>query len=212
MTMNCFEAEEYLSEYMESGLPDFEMKQVRRHLAQCPKCAALLHAMRITVDACRNYPEPEMNPRLLDRILARTTGSPAPVSFYERLRRFVIQPILTPRFAVGAGLTALFFALMVNLMLPRMSMALSSVSPSRVYTLMDQSVQRLYGQGLKAYDKKNEWQAQISYFKNRMINRLQYMMEKFDVPEEGREEPVAPERKEENSFRERSSDLRQIPV
>ncbi len=210
--MNCFEAEKHLSAYMESDLPALEMKQVGQHLAQCEKCAALLGALHLTVDLCRTYPEPEMNPRLLDSILIRTAGSVAPVSFYERLKRFVVQPILTPRFAVGAGLTALFFVLMVNLMLPRMSMALSTVSPERVYALMDHSVQHLYGQGLRAYDKKNEWQAQLSYIKNRMINKLQYMMERFDIPEEGGAKPVPPERQETDPLQKKSSSLRWIPV
>ena len=210
--MNCFEVEECLSEYMESGLPAFEMDRVRRHLEQCPKCAALLEAVRVTVDLCRNYPEPEMDPRLLDSILAGTTGSPAPVSLYERMRRLIIQPMLTPRFAAGAGLTALFFVLMANLMLPRISTALSSVSPSQVYAVVDQSFHRLYGQGLKAYDKKNEWEAQISYFKNRVINRLQYVIEKFDIPEEESKDPVAPERRKENPLGEKRSGLQLVPA
>ena len=210
--MNCLEAQEQLSQYMEAGLPDILRMQVRQHLARCPECAALLDAMRLAVDLCRNYPEPEMDPRLLDRILVRTGGNPIPASFHARLKRFVLQPLLTPRFAVGAGLTALFFALTVNLMLPRMSMALSSVSPSRVYTLMDQSVQHLYGQGLKAYDKKNEWQAQFSYYKNRMFNMLQYMREKFDIPAEGRKDPAASERQQKNPPGEERSDLRLFPA
>lgn len=210
--MKCIEAEDYLSEYMETGLPDSGMERIRQHLEQCTKCAALLDAMRLTVDLCRNSPEPEMDPRLLDRILARTAGRPEPLSFYERLKRFVIQPILTPRFAAGAGLTALFVALMVNLMLPQMSTTLSSVSPSRVYAFMDQGVQRLYGQGLKAYGKKNEWQAQISYFKNRVISRLQYMIEKFDIPEEGVKKPVTPELLEKHPLKEERSSLPLMPA
>jgi hypothetical protein len=210
--MNCFEAERYLSAYMESELPALGMKQVGQHLAQCPQCAALLDAMHLTVDLCRTCHEPEMDPLLPDRILARTSGRPEPVSFYERLKRFALQPVLTPRFAVGAGLTALFFALTVNLMLPRMSMALSSMSPAQVYTAMDRGVQRLYGQGLKAYDKKNEWQAQISYFKNRVINRLQYMIEKFDVPAESGEEPFVPEGQKKDPLEEKRSSLRLMPA
>ena len=210
--MKCIEAEDYLSEYMETGLPDSGMERIRQHIEQCTQCAALLDAMRLTVDLCRSHPEPEMDPRLLGRILARTARHTEPVSFYERLKRFVIQPILMPRFAAGVGLTALFVALMVNLILPRMSTTLSSVSPSRVYAFMDQGVQHLYGQGLKAYDKKNEWQAQISYFKNRMINRLQYMIEKFDIPEEGVKKPVAPELREDRPLKEERSSLPLIPA
>ncbi len=210
--MNCFETEKHLSAYMESDLPALEMKQVRQHLAQCKKCAALSGALPLTVDLCRTYPEPEMDPGLLDRILARTAGSSVPVPFYESLKRFVVRPILNPRFAVGAGLTALFFALMVNLTLPHMSMALSSVSTERVYTLMDQGVQHLYGQGLKAYDKKNEWQAQLSYFKNRMIHKLQYMIERFDIPEAGEARPVTRQRRETGPREEKSSSLRWMPV
>jgi hypothetical protein len=186
--MKCIEAEEYLSGYMESVLPSTEMERVRRHLEQCPRCAALLDAMRFAVEICRNYPEPEMDPRLPDRILARTTGRPA--SFYERLRRFVLQPLLAPRFAFGVGLAVLFFALTVHLIFPRMPAALSSLTPSSVYAFMDRGVRQLYGEGLKAYDKKNEWQAEFSYFKKRLMHKMQYMMEKFDITAGRLEAPV----------------------
>lgn len=208
--MKCMEAEERMSEYMEGGLPPAGMERMRRHLAQCPRCAALLDAVRLAVDACRNCPEPEMDPRLPGRILARTAGCPAPVPFRVRLKRFFLEPLLAPRFAVGAGLTALFFALTVHFMLPRVPDALARVSPSQIYTFMDRGVRRLYGEGLRAYDKKNRWQAEFSYLKESMIHRLQYVMEKFDASAGGSGAPAETEMRKETG--ERSSGLRRMPA
>jgi hypothetical protein len=201
MIMNCLKAEECLSEYMESGLRAAEMKQVKMHLEECSRCSELLDAMRLTVSLCRNCPDLEMGDRLLDGILARTSGSPARMSFYERFTRFFVQPLLRPRYAFGTGLTILFFAILVNLIIPRMPADLSTLSPSQIYAFMDRSVQRIYSKGLKAYDIKNEWQAQLSFYKDNMIHRLQFMMERFDVPTALEEGPVMPDPQRENSPR-----------
>ena len=61
---------------------------------------------------------------------------------------------------------------------------------------MDRGVQRLYGQGLKAYDKTNEWQAQFNYFKNNTVNKLRFMIERIDVPMEGRKKSEEPGQQE----------------
>lgn len=196
--MNCLEIEERLSAYMESDLPAVELKQVEMHLKECSGCAALLDAMHHTVSLCRDFPELEIADQLVDRILVRTSGHPRPMSVFERFRRFVIQPLLVPRFAVGTGMTVLFFALLVNFILPPVSVDVSSTSPSQIYTFMDRSVQHIYSKGLKAYDIKNEWQAQLTYFKSKMIHRLQFMIERFDIPTAETKAPFNPDQQKES--------------
>lgn len=220
--MNCRKAEEYLSEYMESTLsngeplsveaplPATEMKQVTIHLAECSKCSALLDAMRTTVSMCRSCPDQEPDNRLVDHILARTSGYTRPMPFLERFRRFVIQPLLMPRFAVGTGSAVLFFALLVNWMLPAVSGDLSVTAQSPIYTFMDRSVQRIYGQGLRVYDKKNEWQAQLTFLADNMVHRLQYMIERLDVPDEGIQTPSERDQQKDNTTQEKNGSPGQV--
>ena len=199
--MNCQKAEECLSDYMESALPSAEMKQVSMHLVECSKCSALLDAMRITVSVFRDCPDLEPGDRLLDNILVRTAGHSRSMPFFERFKRFFVQPLLAPRFAVGTGLTVLFFLLLVNFLIPAISGDSPAVSQSRIYTFMDQGLQRIYSQGLRVYDKKNEWQAQLTFLADNMLDKLQYMIDSYDIPVEGGNAPVSPDQKDENTTR-----------
>jgi hypothetical protein len=210
--MNCSKIEEQLSEFLESSLPAGEMDKISEHLKTCPNCSALLDEMRSTVSLCRSYPTLEMDLDLVEKILLRTSGRPRTRSFQELVRQYFIRPLLTPRFAVGAGLAALFLVLLVNLVLPRMSLTVAAFSPSELFKIMDRGVQQLYGEGLKAYDKKNEWQAQFTYFKNNAINRLRFMMEQLDVPMEGRKKSEEPVQHKEKGSSQKNSGLRFFPA
>jgi hypothetical protein len=119
--------------------------------------------------------------------------------------------MLTPRFAVGAGLAALFVFLLAGLMAPRLPVVVSALSPAELFRLVDRGVQQLYGEGLKVYDKKNEWQAQINHFRDSMSNKLRFMMEQMDVPMEGKKKSEEPEKRNERSPKEKSSGLLMTP-
>jgi hypothetical protein len=190
--MDCLKIEQWLSEYMESSLAAEEMSQVTKHIESCRRCSALLDEMRSIVSTCHSYPVLEMDPDFLERILLRTSGRPRTRSFKERLDQYLTGALLTPRFGVGASLAILFLAMMVNLMMPRMPAVLSAVSPSGLFRLMDRGVQKIYGEGLKAYDKKAEWQDQFTRFKNNTLNNLRFMLEQIEVPVEGRKKSEEP--------------------
>jgi hypothetical protein len=204
--MDCSIIERWLSEYMESSLPADEMSEVTGHLESCRKCSALLDEMRSAVLLCRNSPTFEMDPDLLERILLRTSGRPRTRPFRERLDQYFIRPLLTPRFAVGASLVTLFLALTINLMMPRLSAALSILSPPELFRLMDRGVQQLYGEGLKAYNTMLDWQAQFNDFKSNTPKKLRFMIEQIEVPIEGRKK-LEPVQEKEKSPREKTSRL-----
>jgi hypothetical protein len=195
--MLCEQAEEWLSEYMESSLTADQMAEVAGHLSGCPRCSALLGEMHAALDSCRHFPELELDSDLMEKILLRTSGRPRSRSFGEILRNNFVRPLLTPRFALGAAVASLFLIVSANLIAPRISAALSALSPSSVLTVMDRGVQRLYGQGLKAYDTKNQWEEEFVFFKKSLVERFHYFMEQIDAPVEGRkpEEPQPQKRK-----------------
>jgi hypothetical protein len=205
--MDCSKVEQRLSEYMESSLPADEMSQVARHLESCRQCSALLNEMRFAVSVCQSYPELEMDLDLLEKVLFRTSGRPRTRSFRERLDQYFIRPLLTPRFAAGVSLATLFLVLMFNLMMPRLSEVVSVLSPPEMLRLMDRGVQRLYGEGLKAYDKTSEWQAQFDFFKDNTLNKLRFIFEQMEVPVEGRKKSEEPAHDREKAPGEKSSRL-----
>ncbi len=192
---------------MESSLPADEMSQVKKHLDSCRHCSELYEEMRSTLSLCQNYPILDMDVDLLEKILLRTSGRPRTRSFRERLDRYFLRPLLTPKFAAGVSLATLFLVLMVNLMMPRISVVMSALSPAELLRLMDRGVQRLYGEGLRAYDKTNEWQAQFNFFKDNTLNKLRFMFEQMDVPVEGRKKSEQPAHEKEKAPKEKSSRL-----
>jgi hypothetical protein len=117
----------------------------------------------------------------------------------ELISQYVLRPMFTPRFAVGAVLATLFLVLVMNFIVPRASSVASALSPSELFRTMDRGVQGIYGEGLKLYDKKNEWQAQFTFFKNNLFNRLGIMIERLDVPVEGKKKPGEPQKQQEKA-------------
>src|SRR5512137_1439593 len=163
--MKCSHVEERLSEYMERSLPPDEMAQVPEHLHECSACAALLEEMRVVLLSCKSFPSLDLDVGLLERILLRTSGRPRTRSWRERLDEYILRPMLTPRFAAGAVLSLLFVTLGMTLLRPRMPVVASLISPTEWVRRLDRGVQGIYAEGLKAYDKKNEWQAQFTFYK-----------------------------------------------
>jgi hypothetical protein len=210
--MDCLKTERLLSEYMESTLPAEEASQVEKHLESCGHCSALLKEMQSVLALCKSYPTLELSPDFLERILLRTSGRPRTRSIRERLRLYVVRPLLTPKFAVGASLATLFLALMANLLIPRISMAVSDISPLEVFRFIDRGVQQVYGEGLKAYNKMNEWQDQFNEFKNGAANKFRFMMERIEVPVEGQKKSEEPVRDKERSPKEKRTRLLSWPA
>jgi hypothetical protein len=210
--VDCSRIEQWLSEYVESSLPAEETEQVKLHLETCSNCSALENEMRAAVSLFQHYPTLEIEPDLVEKILLRTSGRPRTRSFRERLNQYFLQPLLTPRFAVGVGLATLFLLFSINMMGPSFSNTLSLLSPQTLLRFVDRGVSQLYGKGLKAYETKNEWQAQFSRFKDNAWNGLRSIMEQMDGPVEGRKKLNNSEPQKENAPKEKSSGVLTTPI
>ncbi len=205
--MECSKIELILSEYLDRSLPADEQEQVAQHLEGCPNCSALFHAMQSALALCHNFPTLDMDPRCIESILLHTSGRPRTRSFREALNQYILRPLLTPRLAIGTSLAALFLIIMFDVMMPKLSVTISSLSPTGLFQYMDRGVQQLYGEGLKIFEKKNVWQAQFNRFKSNAWNEMRFMMEQMDVPVEGRKKPEAPAPPKEDAPEEKSSSL-----
>jgi hypothetical protein len=205
--MDCSTVELWLSDYMEASLPADKADAVAKHLENCQNCSALLQEMRSIISLCHNYPSLEMDPDSIERILLRTSGRPRTRSFKELLHRYIVQPLLTPRLAIGATLATLFLILMLDVMLPKLSVTISSLSPTELVRLMDRGARQLYGEGLRAYNKKNEWQDRYNRFKNNTLNDVRSIIEQLEVPVEGHKKTEEQVPRKESAPEEKSSGL-----
>jgi len=203
--MECRYIEDRLSEYIDKSLLPADMRTVAEHIRDCRSCLLLSEEMRANLAACRAFPVLDPDLELIERILLRTSGRPRTRSFRELLRQYVVGPMFTPRFAVGTGLAVLFLAFVMNFMAPRLGGIASALSPRELLKSFDRGVQSVYAEGLKAYDKKNEWQAQFTFFKNNVFNTLGFMIERLDVPKEGKKKPGEPRQQQEKAPNEKSS-------
>jgi hypothetical protein len=210
--MDCSKVELWLSDYLEASLPAEEADGVAKHLESCPNCSALLHEMQSVLSLCHNYPTLELDPQSVERILLRTSGRPRTRSFKELLHQYIVRPLLTPRLAVGATLATLFLLLMLDLMLPKLSITVSSLSPGELLRFMDRGAQQLYGEGLRAYNKKNEWQDQFNRFKGNTLNSLRSIIEQIEVPVEGHKKTEEPTPRKNGKPNEKSSALFHWPA
>jgi hypothetical protein len=184
--MDCRWIEERLSAYVERLVPEREMELVAEHLRTCTGCAVLYREMRSALAACQAFPTLDLNRTLVDKILLRTSGSGQ--SRKRSLREFWAafwHPYLMPRFAAGALLAVLFLTLLTNVVSPNMTRLASALSPGEVFSRMDRRVQELYGEGLRAYEQKNRWQAEFLFLKDNAFNKIAFMIASFDIPVEG---------------------------
>jgi hypothetical protein len=196
--MDCRFIEDRLTEFLDRTLPAGEMQSVTEHVSGCPGCGSLLVEMREVVGACRAYPTLEPELRLIDRVLLRTSGRPRTRTLRELVRQYLVGPMLTPRFAMGAALSIVFVVFTAAWITPRVSGVAAALSPREMFRRVDRAAQQAYGEGLKLYDKKNEWQAQFQFFKTNVINRLGFMIEQLDGPaprHDGSERPGQQQRK-----------------
>jgi hypothetical protein len=205
--MDCSKVEQLLSEYMESCLPAEETEHIAQHLETCTGCSTLLAEMRSALSLCRSYPSLDMDPDFVEKVLLRTSGRPRTRSFREKLNQYFLHPLLTPQFAVGASLAMLFLVLMANVMVPRLSGAVASLSPSELLRFMDHGVRQMYGEVLKAYEVKNEWQDQFSRFTKNTWNGMRSIMEQMDEPVEGQKKSREGEPQKQQAPKEKSSGL-----
>lgn len=205
--MDCRWTEEQLTAYMDRALPPDAMEQVAQHLAGCRTCATLAHEVRSLLATCSTFPDVDPGPELLEKILLRTSGRARTRSLRERLDQYVFGPLLTPRLAMGAAMSLLFVAFSTYWISPRVTTAAAALSPRQIFHSMDRAAQGIYGGGLKLYDKTNEWQAELSFIKSNVLNRLGFMIEQLDVPVQGNGKSVEPGQQQPKAPSDKSSSL-----
>jgi len=114
MKVECLEVENILGLYVEGGLAESQSAMVRAHLSSCEACALLALEMEFTISLCKEFPELEPPPRLIEKVLQETIGLHQSLSWREYLRELIRPVYASPRFATGACLAAISFSIVMN--------------------------------------------------------------------------------------------------
>lgn len=154
----CAAVDALLSEYLEGTLGPAERALVEAHLADCPACAELAADAAEGLRFLAEAREPEVPPFLVNRILHQ-----APTRWTEALSRRDgfrgwinrrLEPVLQPRFVMGAMMTVLSLAMMTRCAGAPAGRALTSadLDPARVWSAFDDRLHRTWERTLMTYE------------------------------------------------------------
>ena len=87
--MNCHDARDRLSDFLDEALGPPELAKVRAHLEGCPECRRELERLRATVSLLARVERPRAPLGFVDRVMAAAR----PVPWYRRLGRLLFLPL-----------------------------------------------------------------------------------------------------------------------
>jgi putative zinc finger protein len=150
MKVECPEVENILGLYVEGGLAETQSAMVRAHLSACEACALLALEMEFTISLCKEFPELEPPPHLIERVLQETIGLRQSLSWMEYLRELFRPVYASPRFATGACLAAISFSIVMNALGVNLGeVRWSEITPRNVVDGLNRTVNVTYDIGMR---------------------------------------------------------------
>jgi hypothetical protein len=193
MKVECHEVENFLGLYAEGGMDGPQSAMVRAHLSTCEACALLALEMEFTISLCREFPELEPPPRLIEGILRETIGQRQSLSWTEYLRELFRPLYGSPRFATGACLAAISFTIVMNALGVNLGeVRWSEITPRTVVDGLNRTVKVAYDNGMRRLND-----LKILYQLQSKIEELRTDESEPEKPSET--EPKTKERLQQNS-------------
>jgi Putative zinc-finger len=150
MKVECPEVENILGLYVEGGLAENQSAMLRAHLSTCEACALLALEMEFTISLCKEFPELEPPPHLIERVLQETIGLRQSLSWMEYLRELFRPVYASPRFATGACLAAISFSIVMNALGVNLGeVRWSEITPRNVVDGLNRTVNVTYDIGMR---------------------------------------------------------------
>jgi Putative zinc-finger len=150
MKVQCHEVENFLGPYAEGGLGETQSAMVRAHLSTCEACALLALEMEFTIALCKEFPELEPPPRLIERVLQETIGPHQSLSWTEYLRELFRPLYASPRFATGACLAAISLSIVMNALGVNLGeVRWSEITPRTVVDGLNRTANVAYDNGMR---------------------------------------------------------------
>lgn len=114
--MQCREATELLSPYLDGELEPSVRLDLERHLRVCDKCSAESRELRLVSDQVRSFPIPEPSPAFAARVLAGLPDGPP-----EGVAVAVSRPLAwLGAFSAGTVVLAVLLVLSTKVVLPNL--------------------------------------------------------------------------------------------
>jgi putative zinc finger protein len=202
MKVECLEVENILGLYVEGSLAESQSAVVRAHLSTCEACALLVLEMEFTISLCKEFPQLEPPPRLIEKVLQETVGLHQSLSWGEYLRALFRPLYASPRFATGACLAAISFSIVMNALGINLGeVRWSEITPRNVVDGLNRTVNVTYDNGMRRLnDLKILYQLQ---------SKIEELRTDDGEPEKSSEtEPKTKERLQQNSATEHRFALR----
>ncbi|MGB7623722.1 MAG: zf-HC2 domain-containing protein [Terriglobia bacterium] len=150
--MNCSNFEDLWIDYFDETLDSATRRQVEEHLSLCGSCSGLAAEMRSNRLLASALPEVEPPSRLIYKILAGTSGTPAAPAWYDFIFDF-IRPQQLPKFAMGALMAVASVAVVLYAMgLDFRHITTADLKPSRVWDHTNREMHLAYSRGVKYYN------------------------------------------------------------
>lgn len=189
--MNCEQFEGLVSDYLDGQLSASEREAFEEHRTACLECPDLLVQVQKVIALCRAFPEAEPPVTLAERILSATLGERRRVSLSRLFDLSNLRRLLNPQFAVGVALVLCFFGLVVRVASPAMSG--EEGASQAILSRVDAYTHKIYSQGLKLYNAKNQIVAEYNYLKTTLFNQIDYHLSQIiGQAKEPAEKPTPP--------------------
>jgi hypothetical protein len=153
MKMNCAEFEIRLADLIDGTLPSDQRPLVDAHIAECAACAALATDASAVTSLISRATAVDPPAAMVNKILFEATHglsrAETKPSWFSRL----FGPMVQPRLAMGMAMTVLsIFMLGRQLEISGRQLTNSDFGPSRVWTVAENRVQRIWDRIVKEYE------------------------------------------------------------
>lgn len=204
--MDCQRFENLISDYLEGQLSEAERRDFDAHCAGCPDCPDLLLQVRQVIAICHAFPESKPPDTLAERILTATVGERRRFSWSGAFDWASVRRFLQPQFAVGLALVVCSIGLFLRMTTPETASDVGA--PQAILTKVDAFTHKIYSQGIKLYNAKNEAVAEYQYLKTTLFNQIEYHLSQItgQMKEEA-PKPAPPADSKPNSKQDRKSAL-----
>lgn len=149
--INCAEFDALLCDYLDGTLDRESRLRFETHLAECSACGELARDAAEAVAFVGRAADVEPPPQLVTRILYQVPRGRMD-GFRGWLNR-LLQPVLQPRYVMGAMLTIVSMAMMTRCAgAPDHPLNAADLDPVKLWTALDNRVHRVWERSLKTYE------------------------------------------------------------
>jgi anti-sigma factor RsiW len=171
--MTCEDFDALLCDYLDGALPADRKQIAEVHIASCVGCAEMVRDSRFVLEFASRSEEVEAPKELYTRILNQVpeSGWAAQLAQSQNWLRSLLAPVVQPRFVMGAMMTLLSLSMLTRCAgPPTHPLTAADLDPVRLWTSLDDKVERTWVRSVKAYESMRlvyEVQSRVAEWKEK---------------------------------------------